>query len=111
MCCRAGWQTPVWLEPIPPNRYAVRPDDAVPSDDLRSGKAGVWLVEGETPRVTWRAVQVAGLGAEEASVVGQLEPGDRVVALGAHLLHEGDHVQLAERKVAARVVVTGGEQP
>lgn len=58
---------------------------------------GVWLVEGETPRVTWRAVQVTGLGDEAASVVGALEAGDRVVALGAHLLHEGDHVRLARR--------------
>ena len=66
---------------------------------------GVWLVEGETPRVTWRAVQVAGLGDEAASVVGALEAGDRVVALGAHLLHEGDHVRLAGREAAARVAV------
>jgi RND family efflux transporter MFP subunit len=72
---------------------------------------GVWLVEGETPRVTWRAVQIEGLGNEEASVVGQLEPGDLVVALGAHLLHDGDHVRLTERTVAARVAVKGGEQP
>ena len=57
---------------------------------------GVWLVEGETPRVTWRAVQIAGLGGEAASVIGSLKPGDRVVALGAHLLHEGEHVRLAQ---------------
>jgi RND family efflux transporter MFP subunit len=71
---------------------------------------GVWLVEGETPRVTWRAVQVAGLGDEAASVVGALEAGDRVVALGAHLLHEGDHVRLAGREAAARVAVEGEER-
>jgi RND family efflux transporter MFP subunit len=58
--------------------------------------AGVWLVEGETPRVTWRAVQIAGLGGEAASVVGNLKAGDRVVALGAHLLREGEHVRLAQ---------------
>jgi len=57
---------------------------------------GVWLVEGETPRVSWRAVQIAGLGGEAASVFGSLKPGDRVVALGAHLLHEGEHVRLAQ---------------
>src|SRR3954469_24348558 len=57
---------------------------------------GVWRVEGETPRVTWRAVQIAGLGGETASVVGNLEAGDRVVALGAHLLREGEHVRLAQ---------------
>jgi len=56
---------------------------------------GVWLVEGESPRVTWRAVQIAGLSSEAASVIGNLKTGDRVVALGAHLLHEGEHVRLA----------------
>ena len=71
---------------------------------------GVWLVEGETPRVTWRAVEVAGLGDEAASVVGKLETGDRVVALGAHQLHEGEHVRLAGREAAARVPAKGGEQ-
>jgi hypothetical protein len=58
----------------------------------------VWVIEGETPRVTWRAVQLAGLSDEAASVVGNLKTGDRVVALGAHLLHAGEHVR-----------VTGGE--
>jgi RND family efflux transporter MFP subunit len=71
---------------------------------------GVWLVEGDKPRVTWRAVQVAGLGDEAASVVGNLQAGDRVVALGAHLLHEGEHVRLTGREVAARAAVKDGEQ-
>jgi RND family efflux transporter MFP subunit len=71
---------------------------------------GVWLVEGETPRVTWRAVQVAGLGDEAASVVGNLEAGARVVALGAHLLHEGERVRLTAQQAAARVAVADGEQ-
>jgi len=57
---------------------------------------GVWLVQGESPRVTWRAVQIAGLSGEAASVAGDLEAGDRVVALGAHLLHEGEHVRLPQ---------------
>lgn len=56
--------------------------------------AGVWLVEGETPRVTWRAVQIVRLGDETASVVGRVKLGDRVVSLGAHLLHEGEQVRL-----------------
>jgi RND family efflux transporter MFP subunit len=70
---------------------------------------GVWLVEGETPRVTWRAVQVAGLGDEAASVVGALKAGDRVVALGAHLLHEGVQVRLTGSEAVARAAVKGGE--
>jgi RND family efflux transporter MFP subunit len=57
---------------------------------------GVWLVQGETPRVTWRPVQIAGLSGEAASVVGDLKAGDRVVALGAHLLREGEFVRLAD---------------
>jgi RND family efflux transporter MFP subunit len=63
---------------------------------------GVWLIEGETPRVTRRAVQIASLSGEAASVVGNLEAGDRVVALGAHLLHEGERVRLAQSDVARR---------
>src|SRR4029434_4635768 len=59
-----------------------------------SGKGtGVWLLEGETPQVTWRAVQIARLSDETASVVGNFKAGDRVVALGAHLLREGEHVR------------------
>ena len=72
---------------------------------------GVWRVEGETPRVTWRAVQVAALGSEAAAVVGELEPGDRIVALGAHLLHEGESVRLAEGAVAKRAAMDGDGRP
>jgi multidrug efflux pump subunit AcrA (membrane-fusion protein) len=70
---------------------------------------GVWRVEGEAPRVTWRAVQVAGLGDEAASVVGELKAGDRVVALGAHLLHEGEQVRLAGSEPVAPAVAKDGE--
>ena len=59
-----------------------------------SGKGpGVWLLESEAPRVTWRAVQIARLTDETASVVGNFKAGDRVVALGAHLLREGEQVR------------------
>jgi len=75
---------------------------------LDPGKGpGVWLVEGETPRVTWRAVDIAGLTGEAASVVGNLKAGDRVVALGAHLLHEGEPVRLIESERAQSVAVNG----
>jgi RND family efflux transporter MFP subunit len=72
---------------------------------------GVWLVEGETPRVTWRAVQIAGLGGEAASVVGDLEAGDRVVALGAHLLREGEHVRLMQSEAARSMAVVNDARP
>jgi multidrug efflux pump subunit AcrA (membrane-fusion protein) len=73
-----------------------------------SGKgAGVWLVEGETPRVTWRAVQIVRLGDEAVSVVGKLKAGDRVVALGAHLLHEGEQVRLGGEAAAGAAAKRG----
>jgi RND family efflux transporter MFP subunit len=73
-----------------------------------SGKGpGVWLVEGETPHVTWQAVKIARLGDEAAIVVGNLKEGDRVVALGAHLLHEGEHVRLGN-ETTPDVAAKGG---
>jgi RND family efflux transporter MFP subunit len=71
---------------------------------------GVWLVEGEAPRVTWRAVHIAGLSNEAASIVADFKPGDRVVALGAHLLHEGERVRLAASKAAQNVAATSEGQ-
>jgi len=70
---------------------------------------GVWLVEGEAPRVTWRAVQIARLSDEAASIVGKLKAGDRVVALGAHLLHEGESVRLGSEVAPVRAVKGGTE--
>jgi RND family efflux transporter MFP subunit len=69
---------------------------------------GVWRVEGDAPRVSWRAVQVAGLSDESAAVVGGLAAGDRIVVLGAHLLHEGEHVRLADDEAAQSVAALGG---
>ena len=76
-----------------------------------SGKGvGVWLVEGDTPQVTWRAVHIARLSDETASVVGKLKAGDRVVALGAHLLHEGEQVRLRGEAMPG-VAAKGGAAP
>jgi RND family efflux transporter MFP subunit len=73
-----------------------------------SGKGpGVWLLEDEPPRVTWRAVQVTRLSDEAASVVGNLKAGDRVVALGAHLLREGEHVRFGN-EASPDVAFKGG---
>jgi len=70
---------------------------------------GVWLVAGEAPRVTWRAVQIERLSDEAASVLGRLKAGDRVVALGAHLLHEGESVRLASEVAPIEAVKNGSE--
>lgn len=68
---------------------------------------GVWLIEGATPRVTWRAVQIASPSDEAAAVVGNIQIGDRVVALGAHLLHEGQDVRLASNEIVSNVAANG----
>jgi RND family efflux transporter MFP subunit len=74
---------------------------------LDAGKgSGVWAVAGDPARVTWRRVDVLAIGDDTARVTGQLKAGERVVALGAHLLHEGDAVRAdrVPRQVAAATV-------
>jgi RND family efflux transporter MFP subunit len=71
---------------------------------------GVWVVAGKEPRVTWRAVQVASLGSDTAVVVSGLAAGDRVVVLGAHMLHEGEQVRLADGEARQTVAAAGGER-
>lgn len=63
---------------------------------------GVWIVRGTSPVVTWRPVRLTAIGEETATVSGGLRPGERFVALGAHLLHEGQAVRLAPAVVAAK---------
>ncbi|MFJ1468253.1 efflux RND transporter periplasmic adaptor subunit [Massilia orientalis] len=77
---------------------------------LDTGKgSGVWTVAGEPARVTWRRIDVLAIGDDMARVTGQLKAGERVVALGAHLLHEGDTVRVDRvpgRLAAATVLQT-----
>lgn len=63
---------------------------------------GVWVIEGKTPQVRWRPVRLAALGDETATLTGGLRPGERFVALGAHLLHNGQTVKLATDGKAGR---------
>jgi len=63
--------------------------------------AGVWLVAGQPAKVSWRPVVIRQLGDDRTQVTGQLKPGDQVVALGAHLLREGQQVQVGVTTAAA----------
>jgi RND family efflux transporter MFP subunit len=63
--------------------------------------SGVWVVDPHSSSVLMRAVQVRRL-AEETAVVSGVRPGERVVALGAHLLHEGERVRLANDREAVQ---------
>lgn len=60
-----------------------------------SGKGvGVWEVNGNPATVSWQAVTVIKLDEDTARITGQLKPGDQIVALGAHLLREGEMVKV-----------------
>jgi RND family efflux transporter MFP subunit len=57
---------------------------------------GVWVVSGQgSPRVGWRSVRLADIGEETAVVAAGLRPGERFVAVGAHMLHQGQAVRIA----------------
>jgi RND family efflux transporter MFP subunit len=61
-----------------------------------SGKgSGIWVLAGNPMHVTWRPVKVLGISDDAARVVGNLKVNDLVIALGAHLLHEGEKVRIA----------------
>jgi RND family efflux transporter MFP subunit len=68
-------------------------------DDGKS--TGIWIVDPESSSVTFRAVRVHRV-AEETAIVNGVRIGERVVALGAHLLHQGERVQLEAERIAAR---------
>lgn len=67
---------------------------------------GVWIVAGDEPAVSWRRVEIASLSAETAAISGGLNGGESYVALGAHLLHQGDRV----RTIAQGTVQEGAAQ-
>jgi len=76
---------------------------------------GVWVVKGQEDQgqglqATWRAVQVASLSGESAAIASGLAAGDHIVVLGAHLLHEGESVRLADSSAAPGAAVNGGAQ-
>ena len=65
---------------------------------------GVWVIEsatGNEATTAWRAVTVAALGEETASVTAGLNPGERFVAMGAHLLYSGARVRLSDKEGAS----------
>ncbi|MDP9919106.1 RND family efflux transporter MFP subunit [Variovorax boronicumulans] len=76
---------------------------------LDTGKAtGVWVIGGDPSTVRWQPVVVQHLGFDRAQIAGQLKQGDQVVALGAHLLREGEQVRVA---TSAATPARGGAHP
>jgi RND family efflux transporter MFP subunit len=75
---------------------AARPDVQVPLGAvLDNGRnTGVWVLDRATSTVNFRPIRLVRLSGETAVISG-LSSGDSVIALGAHLLSEGDHVRTA----------------
>jgi len=95
-----GATVTVWL---PQNRADDAKETEVPLgailDDGRSTR--LWIIDAASSTVSQRRVEIRRLGQETAIVAG-VAPGETVVALGAHLLHEGDRVRSAETRTAAQ---------
>lgn len=62
--------------------------------------AGVWVFDGRRSAVAFRHVEVRELGAETAILSSGVSPGEQIIALGAHLLHEGQRVRAAANQAA-----------
>ena len=66
----------------------------------RGSGPGVWIVNDKS-EVKFRSVKIASIGKEEVVVSRGVQTGEKLVALGAHLLREGQVVNLAkEEKVS-----------
>lgn len=65
---------------------------------LDKGKGtGVWVINRKNQKVTWRSIAVKQIDDEYAYVTGNLQNGDQIVALGAHLLQEGESVRTSSK--------------
>jgi RND family efflux transporter MFP subunit len=81
----------------------ISQDDGAPQEGLRvplaavldAGKGpGVWIVSGSVPKVSWRPVTIERVDDDSMYVSGAIAKGDLVVALGAHLMRNGQRVRV-----------------
>jgi RND family efflux transporter MFP subunit len=84
-----------------PNDHAAD-RTAVPLGALRDEgqQAGVWVFDEKTSTVAFRPVQIDQVGAETAILSGGVSVGERIVALGAHLLHDGERVRINDAQAS-----------
>ena len=61
----------------------------------RGSGPGVWVLAPGGSAVRFRPVRVDKMETEDALLSGGLKAGETVVALGAHLLTDGEHVRVA----------------
>ncbi len=63
-------------------------------------EAGVWVFDEKTSTVTFRPVRIDQVGAETAILSSGVSVGERIVALGAHLLHDGQRVRIRDAQAS-----------
>lgn len=64
---------------------------------------GLWIVNPKNSTVSLRKVSIKQTSSELAFVEGEIRPDEQIVALGAHLLHEGEQVKISDAdKVALK---------
>lgn len=63
-------------------------------------QAGVWVFDEKTSTVAFRPVRIDQVGAETAILSGGISVGERIVALGAHLLHDGQRVRISDAQAS-----------
>lgn len=91
-----GATATIYLSSSAPARELAVPLGAL---DDRGRGPGVWIWSPKESAVSFRQVQVVRLEAERAIVSEGLRVGDRIVALGANSLHEGERVRVAPTPV------------
>jgi RND family efflux transporter MFP subunit len=60
----------------------------------RGNGPGIWLLNPSTSTVSFQPVQVRRLDEELATISGNVHPGEQVVAVGVHLLRDGERVHV-----------------
>jgi RND family efflux transporter MFP subunit len=60
---------------------------------------GVWVLDGSTSAVSFRPVRIAEFGGESVILNGGVRVGETIVALGGHVLHEGQNVRINDNPV------------
>src|SRR6266516_4082290 len=63
----------------------------------RGSGPGVWIVDDKS-EVKFRSVTIASIGQEQVVLSSGVQAGEKVVALGAHLLHEGQVVNVPKEE-------------
>lgn len=61
--------------------------------------AGVWMYDTSTSTISFKKVEITSLTSETALIKSGLGINDKIVALGAHYLHEGQKVRLSDRVI------------